>query len=137
MAVSTLNAPKQSQKIYRFYLTNGEVDTDDIPVINQSYASDNLFYIDNGKIKSRYSGTVLIATHIIGSTANNTSQRLWATIKGGNVSPEVLKYGAYASADNVQIAQVDTSTEIYVQFKNPFTLGGGSTGYSFIFITIL
>ena len=137
MASGPMQAPVQSAKIYRFYLTDGAVAAGGQPALTQSFASDDLFYVSNGVIKCRYEGTIQIATHIIGSTSNNSSNRLWAEIKGGNTNPQLLKYGNYASADNVQIAQVNTSTEIYVKFTEAFTLGGGSTGKSYIFITIL
>ena len=122
-----------SKNIYRFYLADGAVAANGIPAISKSYAADNLFEISNGKIISHYAGTVQIAVHI----AAGTSNRLWYKVFGGNLYPQQLVYGSYASADSVQIAQVSDGTEIYVQFLEAANLGQGGLGTSYIFITIL
>ena len=122
-----------SSKIYRFYVNPGAVASGDTPELTSSYLKDNLFSVESGKIKSNYSGIVQIVTHVVGSSSN----RLWYKVKGGNAEPQILMYGAYASGDSVQVAQISTNTEIYLEFLDAFTVGGGNTGSSYIFITIL
>ena len=135
----TITKPsKQSSKIYRFIIANGAVAKDGIPEITESYCKDNLFYVENGRIKSRYSGTVQIAVHIAGQTDQTaSSQRLWYQVFGGNITPQGILYGYYCSVDNVQIAQIDTSFSCYVKFMQEFIIGQGGLGNSYIFITIL
>lgn len=135
----TIQKPsKQSSKIYRFYIGNGAVAANGIPSITASYCKDDLFYVEDGKIKSRYSGIVQISVHIAGQTDQSASaQRLWYQVYGGNIVPQVILYGGYCSGDNVQIAEIDTSFSCYVKFIQEFFIGQGSLGISYIFITIL
>ena len=113
-----------------------DVSAQSIPTFTASYGSDDLFYLENNRIKSHYHGMVQIVTHVIGAP-DNSSNRLWIVIGGGNINPNVIAYGAYATADNVQIAEVDTTFNYYVQFVEAFKIGAGGTGSGYIFITIL
>lgn len=135
----TITKPsKQSSKIYRFYIENGAVAANGIPAIVASYCEDDLFYVEDGKIKSRYSGTVQISVHVAGQTDQSApSQRLWYQVYGGNIVPQGILYGYYCSVDNVQIAAIDTSFSCYVKFNQEFIIGQGGLGNSYIFITIL
>ena len=138
MSVSTIKKSTANlKKIYRFTISSGAVEANANCSLADSYATDNLVYRDGNTIKFRFSGVVLLNIHLAAQSDNATTKRLWAKLNGANSSVQMLVYGAYATSDLSQVVQVDTSTAISLQAIEPFTVNGGSTGASNIFVTIL
>lgn len=138
MSVSTIKQGVTNlKKIYRFAISGGAVAANADCPLADSYASDNLVYRDGNTIKFGFSGVVLLNIHLAAQSDNATTKRLWAKLNGANQAIQMLVYGNYATADVSQVVQVDTSTAISIQAIESFTVNGGGTGASNIFVTIL
>lgn len=122
----------KSRKIYKFTMARQTVAANNRAVLTASYVSDDLFYLDNNVIKSRYTGTILVNAHVIGAP-QNTNNRLWCVIGGVNQ----IVYGVYCNADPSDIKLVDTGFALACNFIEGFEIGSGGTGEGYITITIL
>lgn len=137
-------APKdliQSGKYYRFDMNTQTVAANSEAVMTEGYTSDNLFYLENNRIKSRYSGAVQIITHIPGAPDNNNG-RLWAICRGTGEASfndiNLLSYGAFLTSTNVLIANVVApSFSFRIELIEGFKIGSGGVGKGYIEITIL
>jgi hypothetical protein len=122
----------QSRKIYKFTMARQTVAANNRAVLTTSYVSDDLFYLENNYIVSRYTGTILVTAHIIGAPTGSI-KRLWCTIAGdGQIS-----YGDFCTANVAKVVQTAPGSSIGCNFTEGFDIGAGGVGEGHIAITIL
>ena len=106
-----------------------------MPITNPGYNDNPNIYLDGNKIKFRAEGRYLLLIHIAGRT--ETSGRLFYEAIGSNLTLHGISYGEYAETDIVIPAQVNSTTEVYINLIEAFTVDGGQIGSSFIALSPL
>lgn len=134
-AIDSLNSKSTNlSKIYRFVMSAGAVSANQSPTITKDYAPDDDVYIQNNVLHFNFSGTVMVMTHVAGATVANN--RAWFWLKG-NIKESEIHYGEYIAFNNIQIVQVNPSFTFDITAVEAFTINGGDTSPSCIFVTRL
>ena len=136
--VETQASKYKWDRLYRFAIPQGtSVAASGTPDIVKSWTYDDTVYVNNGKIHLTGNGFTFIYAHVPGSTSN--TGRLWFKLKGTNSEPQHISYGSYCTGDMMVINQHNTTSnnEIWLEFIEPFNIGGGSTGAALIYVIYL
>lgn len=124
-----LNKLADHYKTYRFAVSsNTAIAANAFVSWSNDYTTDTDVYLDSTykKIKFRKAGLVRVHVHLAG--LSGSGGRLWAVLRGGEFVAQGLTPGAYVSTDIIAVYNVTTSTELYVEIMDAFTLNSGGTG---------
>lgn len=124
-----LNKLADHYKTYRFVVSsNASMSANAFVSWSNDYTTDTDVYLDssNKKIKFREAGLVRVHVHLAGLSGSDG--RLWCVLRGGEFVAQGLSAGPYVSSDIIAVYNVTTSTELYVEIMNSFTLNSGGTG---------
>ena len=124
-----LNKLADHYKTYRFAVSsNTAIAANAFVSWSNDYTTDTDVYLDssNKKIKFRKAGLVRVHVHLAGLSGSDG--RLWCVLRGGEFVAQGLSHGPYVSTDIIAVYNVTTSTELYVEIIDAFTLNSGGVG---------